>query len=116
MARSAALFAILFAFAWSAAPYAEGAITCGAVDSKIGPCVSYVMGKGPLPAGCCSGIRSLNSMAKSTPDRQQACNCLKSAAAKLPGLKVPLAAGLPGKCGVSLPYSISTSINCATVH
>ena len=116
MARSAvaALFALALALVLISAPYAESAISCGTVVSYIGPCVNYARGVGPLPAGCCSGVRTLNSIAKTTPDRQQACGCLKSAALKISGLNPSLAAGIPGKCGVNLPYTISTSINCAT--
>jgi len=59
-------------------------------------------------------VRSLNSAAKTTPDRQAVCNCLKSAAAGISGFNANNAAALPGKCGVSIPYKISTSTNCAT--
>ncbi|KAL4386602.1 hypothetical protein GQ457_09G012740 [Hibiscus cannabinus] len=97
------------------APLAQGAITCGQVSSALVPCIPYLKSGGTVPPACCSGIKSLNSAAKTTPDRQAACNCLKSAAASMSGINYGLASGLPGKCGVSIPYQISPSTDCKSV-
>ncbi|BFG36580.1 hypothetical protein CerSpe_228540 [Prunus speciosa] len=91
------------------------AITCGQVSSNIAPCISYVKNGGAVPPACCNGIRNVNNLAKTTADRQATCNCLKQLAGSLPGVNPNNAAGLPGKCGVNVPYKISTSTNCATV-
>ncbi|CAN6339374.1 unnamed protein product [Urochloa humidicola] len=52
-----------------------------------------------------------------TPDypTRTACNCLKSAAGRISGLNAANAASIPSKCGVSIPYSISTSTDCSKV-
>ncbi|CAL1410391.1 unnamed protein product [Linum trigynum] len=100
----------------ASAQLGQAAVTCGQVASSIGPCVNYVRGMGPLTDGCCNGVKGLNSVASSTPDRQAACNCLKSLSGRIQGLKPALAAGLPGKCGVSIPYPISTSTDCTKVR
>ncbi len=92
------------------------AVSCGQVVVAVGPCLAYVRGAGPLTPGCCNGVRSLNSRASSTPDRQQACACLKQLAGGIPGLKPALALGLPGKCNVNVPFPISTSTDCSKVH
>lgn len=92
------------------------AITCGQVTSNLAPCINYVKSGGVVPPGCCNGIRTLNAAAKTTADRQTTCNCLKQAAASIPGLNLNLVAGLPGKCGVNVPYKISPSTNCARFH
>ncbi|XP_050383562.1 non-specific lipid-transfer protein 1-like [Argentina anserina] len=97
-----------------ALPIAQ-AITCGQVASNVAPCASYVTSGGAVPAACCNGVKTLNSMAKTTSDRQAACNCLKQVAGGIKGLNPNLASGLPGKCGVSVPWKISTSTNCASV-
>ncbi|NP_001296611.2 non-specific lipid-transfer protein precursor [Cicer arietinum] len=98
------------------APMAESAITCGRVSAALAPCLGYLQG-GPGPsAQCCGGVRNLNSAAVTTPDRQAACNCLKSAAGSISRLNANNAAALPGKCGVNIPYKISTSTNCATIR
>ena len=97
-----------------ALPIAQ-AITCGQVASSAASCTTYVKSGGVVPAACCNGIRNLNAMAKTTADRQAVCNCLKQIAGGIKGLNANLAAGLPGKCGVSVPFKISTSTNCATV-
>ncbi|KAK8619359.1 hypothetical protein V6N13_133321 [Hibiscus sabdariffa] len=98
------------------APLAQGAITCGQVASSVAPCIGYLRGSGGrVPAGCCSGIKSLNAAAKTTPDRQEACKCLKSAAGSISGINYGLAGSLPGQCGVSIPYKISPSTDCSRV-
>ncbi|KAG7534810.1 Bifunctional inhibitor/plant lipid transfer protein/seed storage helical domain [Arabidopsis thaliana x Arabidopsis arenosa] len=90
----------------------DAAITCGTVASSLSPCLSYLSKGGVVPPPCCAGVKKLNGLAQTTPDRQQACRCLQAAAK---GVNPSLASGLPGKCGVSIPYPISTSTNCATV-
>ncbi|XP_057458910.1 non-specific lipid-transfer protein-like [Lotus japonicus] len=97
------------------APMAEAAITCGAIASALIPCTAYIQGgAGPSPP-CCAGVRRVNSAASSTADRRAACNCLKSAAGSFPRFNAGNAASLPGKCGVNIPYKISTSTNCANI-
>ena len=93
----------------------EGAITCGFVTSKVIPCLSYLRSVGPLIKSCCNGVSDLNKAAQTTADRQATCKCLKQAATAITGLNAANTAGLPGKCGVSIPYKISTSTDCASV-
>lgn len=97
-----------------ASPLVDAAITCGQVTSKLAPCVPYARGpgSGPVPPGCCSGIKGLNAAAQTTPDRQTACKCLKTLSTSVSGINYGLVAGIPGKCGVSIPYKISPSTNC----
>lgn len=94
-----------------AAPLAE-AITCGLVASKLAPCIGYLQGAPGPSAGCCGGIKGLNSAAASPADRKTACTCLKSAAASMKGINYGKAASLPRQCGVSIPYAISPNTNC----
>ncbi|MGD7201736.1 non-specific lipid-transfer protein [Ralstonia pseudosolanacearum] len=94
-----------------AAPHAEAAISCGQVYSSVSSCYGYLRG-GPLAPACCSGVKSLNSKARTTPDRQAVCACLKNLAK---GVNLSLAAGLPGKCGVNVGYPISPSVDCSKV-
>ncbi|KAK3444833.1 hypothetical protein EUGRSUZ_A00724 [Eucalyptus grandis] len=98
-----------------AVPLTESAVTCGQVASCVAPCLGYLRAGGTLPSACCSGIRSLNSAARTTPDRQTACRCLQSAAGNIRGLNLGLVSALPGKCGVSVPYKISPSTDCSRV-
>ncbi|KAF8706984.1 hypothetical protein HU200_030510 [Digitaria exilis] len=98
----------------ASAAVSEAAVTCGQVNSAIAPCLSYARGMGSAPsAGCCSGVKRLNSAASTTADRRAACSCLKSAAAGISGLKLGNAASIPSKCGVSIPYTISPSVDCS---
>ncbi|XWS09502.1 hypothetical protein CRYUN_Cryun40dG0090000 [Craigia yunnanensis] len=99
------------------ASLAQGAITCGQVTGALSPCVGYMRsnGAGPVPATCCSGIKGLNSAAQTTPDHKAACNCIKSASGTISGINYGVASGLPGKCGVSIPYKISPNSDCSKV-
>ncbi len=117
MARTSASALIMVAFLLLAVVVQPGsALTCGQVASSVRPCLTYLRGGGPLTPPCCNGVRGLNSLAKTTADRQQACNCLKSLANNTTNLLPPRAAGLPGKCGVSVGYPISTSTDCSKVQ
>ncbi|KAK8663668.1 hypothetical protein V6N13_083476 [Hibiscus sabdariffa] len=97
------------------APSAQG-MTCGQVTTSLAPCIGYLRSGGNVPSGCCNGIKSLNSAAKTKADRQTACNCIKSASTAISGINFGLAAGLPGKCGVNIPYNISPSTDCKSVN
>jgi Protease inhibitor/seed storage/LTP family len=95
------------------APHAANAVSCGNVASALNPCMTYAKtGQGSPSASCCSGVRSLNSMASTSSDRQAVCNCLKNFASST-SIKAGAAASIPGKCGVSVPYAISTSTDCS---
>ncbi|PHU22162.1 Non-specific lipid-transfer protein [Capsicum chinense] len=113
-----ALLLVLFIAAVSVmlTPHAEAAISCGQVISKLSPCINYVRGSGGVTPACCSGIKALNGQATTTPDRQMACKCIKSAAGTISGINLGFASTLPSKCGVNLPYKISPSIDCSTFN
>ncbi|KAK6919507.1 Bifunctional inhibitor/plant lipid transfer protein/seed storage helical domain [Dillenia turbinata] len=83
----------------AAAPHVEAAMSCGSVAKNLSPCLGYVRGQGSIPPACCTGIKALNGDAKSTPDRQTVCQCLKSAAGTISGVQYNLVSGLPRKCG-----------------
>ncbi|KAM7262863.1 hypothetical protein ACFE04_000546 [Oxalis oulophora] len=96
---------------------AEGAVTCGQVVQYLTPCIQYVANGGKVPDNCCNGIRTLWKSANNTPDRVGVCKCLKQAINGIPysAYNLNLAAGLPAKCGVNLPYKINPSTNCDRV-
>ncbi|CAI9758845.1 unnamed protein product [Fraxinus pennsylvanica] len=98
------------------APLADAAITCGTVVNSLRPCLSYVQGGSSVPPTCCSGIKSLYAAAKTKADRQGVCGCLKTLAASFKGINYSKAAGLPGKCGVSIAYKIDPSTDCSKVQ
>jgi hypothetical protein len=115
MARTAATKLVLVALVVAMLLVAsDAAISCGQVNSALASCVSYAKGSGASPPGaCCSGVRRLAGLARSTADKQAACRCIKSAAG---GLNPGKAASIPSKCGVSIPYSISASVDCSKIH
>ncbi|XP_065026861.1 non-specific lipid-transfer protein 2-like [Musa acuminata AAA Group] len=117
MARSGApLVLVLALLLLVTAPHVTIAITCGEVTSALSSCISYATGKGPLSTACCSGVKSLNSAAKTTADRKTACTCIKSTVSRLSGAQAGAIAGIPGKCGVSIGYPISASTDCSKVN
>ncbi|KAK4796192.1 hypothetical protein SAY86_028518 [Trapa natans] len=94
---------------------AESTLSCGQVASGVAPCLGYLRNVAPLTPTCCAGIRSLNNAARSPADRRAVCFCLKSAAGNIRGISLPVAGGLPGRCGVPIPYKISPSTDCNKV-
>ncbi|KAM3323057.1 non-specific lipid-transfer protein 1 [Capsicum chacoense] len=94
---------------------ARGAVTCGQVDANLAPCVPFLTQGGEPGAACCSGVKTLNGLAKSTDERRTTCNCAKAAANRYPNLKDDAAQSLPSKCGVTLNVPISRTINCDTI-
>ncbi|XP_015950831.1 non-specific lipid-transfer protein 1 [Arachis duranensis] len=116
MAKLAPCVVLMLCMAIVGAPIAKAAIQCSFVTKSIAPCFGYLKSGGTVSGPCCSGIQNINGTAKTTSDRQAVCNCLKSVAGSL-GSQINLnnAASLPGKCGVSIPYKISTSTNCSSI-
>ena len=116
MARAQLVVVALVAAMLLVAPYtADAAISCGMVNSALGPCLAYARGGGSPSAACCSGVKRLAGAAQNTADRRTACNCLKSVVNGR-GIKAGNAASIPSKCGVSIPYPISSSVNCNTIR
>ncbi|CAA6654628.1 unnamed protein product [Spirodela intermedia] len=96
-----------------AAP-ATAAVTCGQVAISVSGCLSYIRGQAPLTNTCCDGVRRLNIIAATTPDRQATCNCLKVFSGGMGNsLNPTLVSGLPARCGVRVPYPISTKTDCS---
>lgn len=95
-----------------ASPMAVEGLSCGDVATQLAPCINYLRSAGPLPPACCNGVKNLKNSAATTQDRRTACKCLINASKSISGVNFGLAAGLPGKCGVNIPYKISPSTNC----
>jgi hypothetical protein len=90
------------------------AITCGQVINNLISCVGYLQNGGPVTADCCNGVRAIaNAVVRTINDLRTTCYCLKSAAYNFKSINENNAALLPGKCGIKIPYKISTSVNCA---
>ncbi|KAL3826196.1 hypothetical protein ACJIZ3_022225 [Penstemon smallii] len=96
----------------SGASGAKAAITCGRVLSSISPCIGYVQRGGAVPPGCCDGARALNNAARTTPDRQSVCTCIKSIVTSVKA-NPDLVNNLVGKCGLDIPYRFSPSLDCS---
>ncbi|RLM69177.1 non-specific lipid-transfer protein 3-like [Panicum miliaceum] len=107
--RLSVLVAVVLVAALVAAETASAAVSCGEVTSAVAPCLGYAMGSAASPsAACCNGVRSLNSRASSTADRQAACACLKSMTGRVGNMGN--AASIPSKCGVNVGVPISPNV------
>ncbi|GKV02298.1 hypothetical protein SLEP1_g14752 [Rubroshorea leprosula] len=96
------------------APIAN-ALTCSEISSQLSPCLSYLRNGGSVSSKCCSGVENLNNKSNTTPLRQQPCNCFRTLASEVSGIKTEYASSLPGKCGVNLQYKISWDTNCNSI-
>ncbi|KAK9986290.1 hypothetical protein SO802_031241 [Lithocarpus litseifolius] len=96
-------------------PIAQATITCTQISNNVLPCIAYLRSNGasPPPKSCCQGIKNLLGLAKTTPDRQATCNCIKAAAGGISGLNSASVADLPKNCGVNISYKISPSTDCS---
>ncbi|KAJ0047023.1 hypothetical protein Pint_04704 [Pistacia integerrima] len=89
------------------------AVQCGQVAASLAPCMPYLENEGNPSAACCDRVRNIKAITPTTSDRQAACECVKSAAAKHPNINPDAASSLPGKCGAPLNIPISQNTNCA---
>ncbi|GAB2300427.1 hypothetical protein Dimus_034470 [Dionaea muscipula] len=90
-------------------------VTCNLVVRDLSGCIGYLRSgdRRTLPA-CCGGVRALAGAARTTPDRRQACRCIKSFGGRFPNYGY--AQSLPRVCRVYVGYSISPSTDCNTVR
>ncbi|KAK4796960.1 hypothetical protein SAY86_029286 [Trapa natans] len=114
MAKIGSVLAMFVLFACLAMT-AESVVSCAQVASCVAPCLGYMRNAAPLTPACCNGVRALKNAARTTADRQSTCRCLKAAAGNIRGVSLPVASGLPGKCGVQIAYKISPSTDCNKV-
>ncbi|CAO2817586.1 unnamed protein product [Amaranthus hypochondriacus] len=90
------------------------AIKCPDVLKMVMPCLSYLKKGGAIPAACCAGVANLAKTAKTKPDREQACVCIKPVA-KSYSINYDLANKLPAACGVDYKINITPNIDCSKV-
>ncbi|KAK9152990.1 hypothetical protein Sjap_000470 [Stephania japonica] len=89
------------------------AVNCVDVDRSLLPCLTFLTGQVPEPAGgCCDGVKALKGMVTTTADKRQACNCVKLAAAHYQNIKDDAVSSLAGKCGTPVSFPISKNIDC----
>ncbi|KAJ8900531.1 hypothetical protein K2173_025308 [Erythroxylum novogranatense] len=91
------------------------AVSCPVVQTNLAPCLSFVSSKSDKPDGsCCSGVKNINSSAKTKDDRKAVCECIKDGlkGVKYEPKRIP---EIPKKCGlpINLP-PIASDTNCAT--
>ncbi|RDX57636.1 hypothetical protein CR513_63107, partial [Mucuna pruriens] len=103
---------VVMCMAMVGAPMMVQAVTCNDVMMNLAQCLTYLMQGGAPSAGCCGGVRNILTAASTTADRQNVCNCLKTAANNY-NINDNYAQALPGLCNVNVPYKISRSTNCA---
>lgn len=89
------------------------AVECNDVTKSLAPCIQYLIGKvTDPPDNCCNGVENIKTITPNTEDRQEACECVKTAAALIPNIDQVAAAALPRKCDVDIGIPISKNTNC----
>ncbi|KAK6917061.1 Bifunctional inhibitor/plant lipid transfer protein/seed storage helical domain [Dillenia turbinata] len=79
----------------------NGAVTCGTVDMKAAPCVTYATGKAPKPSPqCCTGLQQLAGSAKSLDDKKAICRCLKTGVKSFQGVQDKFLSQIPQACNI----------------
>lgn len=97
----------------SAAMPGEAAVSCSQVHSYLVPCISYLTNGSDYPTDrCCSGLRNLQAMAKTSADRRATCYCLKQNASQYPNIKDDTASELLAICGIETRFPISRDVDC----
>lgn len=88
-------------------------ISCGTVDMKAAPCVTFAQGKSPTPApACCSGLQQLASSVKSVNDKKAICRCLKAGVKNFGGVQDKYLSKIPAACKIQVGFPISLNTNC----
>ncbi|KAF7845241.1 non-specific lipid-transfer protein 1-like [Senna tora] len=105
LVKLACFFNIAMIMLLLSAPTTHASITCGQVTKSLAPCLGYLQRGGAVPPACCAGIRGMVAAARTTADRQGACNCIKSTAARIRGLNQRNAQSLPDMCKYQVKYS-----------
>ncbi|XP_021279691.1 non-specific lipid-transfer protein A-like [Herrania umbratica] len=81
----------------------QATVSCHQVNECLSPCVAYLTsGTGNPTAQCCGGVGRLQKIAETTADKQEACNCIKQAAARFPTIKEDAASSLPANCNAQI--------------
>ncbi|KAH6769359.1 hypothetical protein C2S51_014695 [Perilla frutescens var. frutescens] len=94
--------------------HADGAAgSCEPVLTTVNSCRNYLMQGGVVPVNCCDGVKVLSATAKTPAVKRSYCECLKSVAKSLGGVKKEFASTLPKKCGVNNGNPISYGVNCS---
>ncbi|XP_012083823.1 non-specific lipid-transfer protein 1-like [Jatropha curcas] len=113
MARIAAGLVILFLVILVAKPGVALEISCASVVSEVAPCLDYITDKTDQPSrNCCNAMKELDGHAKTIPDWQAACECIK---ASLVNRKydAPRIVQLPQQCGLSV--HIPPDLDCSKI-
>ncbi|KAK9157578.1 hypothetical protein Scep_004152 [Stephania cephalantha] len=93
----------------------EGALTCTDVIKALQPCLNYLVnGKGKPLAACCTGASKLSTAASTPADKKTVCTCIKSASQNMK-LNPAAAQALPENCGISLPVTVSPTVDCSKI-
>ncbi|KAL9374518.1 hypothetical protein Peur_034138 [Populus x canadensis] len=93
----------------------EASIPCHTVKVDLAACLSYFLKGGIPPPSCCKGVQNVNNAARTTKDRRDTCNCLKTTAKQYHIVNFRFAAALPRICKVNIRSPISASIDCSRI-
>ncbi|KAI5429173.1 hypothetical protein KIW84_033962 [Lathyrus oleraceus] len=98
-------------------PLANAVQTCDEIKTSLASCLGYLTGSEPsVPVMCCNGVQTVDDQAKSLPERKDACECIKSTLASIPGVDPNAVQDLPNKCSVKPSFPIGADADCSHIN
>ncbi|KAA8516171.1 hypothetical protein F0562_019350 [Nyssa sinensis] len=95
---------------------AMAAPSCPIVVVELRPCLAFIKSSGVPSKDCCEGVKKINDLGKTKPDRVAICNCIKNALSIVGPYdpsRIPL---IPEKCGVPINLPpIDQKFDCSKV-
>lgn len=77
---------------------AKASVQCRHLADDLRPCIPYVQNNGVPDEMCCNGIKTVYNRDQTT--RQDIANCLRQLNNDANTRTIPLALGLPDRCGI----------------
>ncbi|KAL0407225.1 UNVERIFIED_CONTAM: hypothetical protein Slati_4036400 [Sesamum latifolium] len=86
---------------------------CDDAVAQLLPCSAFLKSTAGRPsAGCCGAVRSLDKLAKSSPEsRKMLCECFRDTASSFP-VNLVRAAKLPKLCNVTSSIRLDPNLHC----
>ncbi|KAL0321096.1 UNVERIFIED_CONTAM: hypothetical protein Sradi_5371100 [Sesamum radiatum] len=92
---------------------ARAEVKCDDAISQLLPCSAFLKRTAAKPsAACCGAVRSLDKLAKSSPEsHKMLCECFKDTASSFP-VNLVRAAKLPKLCNVTTSMRLDPNLHC----
>ncbi|KAG9441418.1 hypothetical protein H6P81_017272 [Aristolochia fimbriata] len=101
-------------FASFLTPHAEALIGCNKLKNDIIVCIPYLAGRAYGPhSRCCNAMQEIYKVIDTQENRMDACECIREATGKTPGLRPDRIYHMNSVCEVKIPIEIFITTNCS---